>query len=55
MARRGSKQFVATAAAEGKEYDLVFPAVATFNAAGTILRYIARDGDRFVRVTQPAG
>jgi Tol biopolymer transport system component len=55
VARRGDRQFVATAAAEGKAYDFVFPAVVTFNAAGTVLTYIARDGDRIVRVTQPAG
>lgn len=55
VARRGDKQFVATAAAEGKAYDAVYPAVVEFNTAGTLLTYLARDGDQFVRVTQPAG
>jgi len=55
VARRGDKQFVATAAVEGKAYDFVFPAVVEFNAAGTVLTYLARDGEQFVRVTQPAG
>ena len=55
VARRGDKQFVATAAVEGKAYDFVFSAVVEFNAAGTVLTYLARDGEQFVRVTQPAG
>lgn len=54
VARRGDKQFVATAGGEGKPYDAVFPTVVAFNANGTHLSYIAREADQFLRVTQPA-
>ena len=51
VARRGDKQFVATPSGEGKPYDAIFPAVVSFNAAGTQLTYIAREADQFIRVT----
>lgn len=53
VGRRGSKQFVATAAGEGKAYDAIFKEAVGFNADGTAVNYIAKEGDRFLRVTQP--
>jgi hypothetical protein len=50
VGRRGTKQFATTAAHEGKAYDAI--SAMSFNDDGTELRYIARDGERYLRVSQ---
>jgi hypothetical protein len=51
VGRRGAKHFLLTRHGEGKAYDLV--AAPVFNADGSAVHYIAREENRFLRVTQP--
>jgi hypothetical protein len=53
VGRRGGKQSLLTPGGEGKGYDAVF--APNFSADGAAIQYLAKDGNRFLRVTQPVG